>query len=219
MRSEWDNLGTIQARFPELAAQLLKFNFLPATYLHAERRSSFFPGIPETIWSMARLHGRLSDRILRKSNILDHPVFIFPHWGWQLALLSPESIERLSLHLGALINGIRIRTSLSRASVLSWKSRLGTEAYEFSMTRASLLPQVKDCGTDLLSLPPDTCGNWLLQCASIDMPNPMRTRFLWKMPIISTGPEVELTQARKLVRTVLSIVEPEWHSFTLPIAK
>lgn len=219
MKSEWTYLSTVQARFPELVAHLLKFNYQPAAYLHPERRSSLLPGVPGSVWSMIRIHGRLSDRILRQSNILEHPAFIFPHWGWQLALLPPHGIERLSLHLSALVNGIRIRTSLSRASVLSWKARLGAEAYEFSMTRASLLPQVKDCGTDLLSLPPDKCGYWLLHCASSDMPEAMRIRFQWKMPIVSEGPEVELPQARKLVRTVLSIVEPEWHSFSLPIAK
>lgn len=219
MGSEWDYLRLIQTRFPVLGVHLLRFNFCPASYLHYQRRADLIPEIPDIIWEIERLHARLSDRILRVSKALERPAFSFPHWGWSVALLPPARIARLSLHLGALVHGVSIRASLSRANVLKWKEKLGSEAYDFSMTRASLLPLMKDMGPDLLSLEPDQCGLCLLSSASLHMPEPMRLRFSWKLPKASSESSVDPLQARKLVRSVLSIVEPEWHSSTLPIAQ
>lgn len=219
MNSEWDYLRLIQTRFPGLGVQLLRFNFCPASYLHHHRRADLIPEIPDMIWEIERLHARLSDRILRKSEALERPAFSFPHWGWSVALLPPTRIARLSLHLGALVHGGRVRASLSRENVLKWKGKLGREAYDFSMTRASLLPPMKDVGPDLLSLEPDQCGLCLLSSASLDMPEAMRLRFVWKLPKTPGESSVDPLQASKLVRSVLSIVEPEWHSSTLPIAQ
>ncbi len=219
MQSEFAYLRSIHGNLPGIAALMLKFNFDPAGYLHRERWPDFLPELPEAVWSLERLHGRLSRRILRQSELLECPVFHYPQWGWSLALLSPTRLHRLALHVGALVQGVRIRASLSREHVLSWKSTLGGEAYEFSLTRASLLPPIKGVGLDLLALEPDRCGFLLLQSAAHDMPDAMRIRFLWKMPKQCGGPGMDPAQARKLVRQVFSIVEPEWYSSSLPIAQ
>lgn len=219
MQNEFDYLRSIQGNSPGIAALMLKFNFHPAGYLHRERRPDFLPELPESVWSIERLHGRLSSRILRHSELLDRPVFHYPQWGWSLALLSPARLHRLALHVGALVQGVRVRASLSREHVLSWKSALGSEAYDFSMTRASLLPPIKGAGVDLLALAPDQCGFLLLQSAAHDMPDAMRIRFLWKMPKQDGGVGMDTVQARKIVRQVFSIVEPEWHSSSLSIAQ
>jgi len=219
MSAEFDYLRSIHGSLPSIAALMLRFNFHPADYLHIERRRELLPELPDSVWSFQRLHGRLSGKILREAGLLERPVFIHPFWGWPLALLPPDRLHRLALHLGALVQGVRIRASLSREHVLSWKSKLGSEAYHFSMTRASLLPPLKEMGLDLLSLEPDQCGFLLLQSAARDMPDAMRLRFFWKMPRHDSESAMNPVQARKLVRQVFSIVEPEWHSSSLPIAQ
>lgn len=217
MESQWDYYRAMRTRFPALGAAIFRFNFDPAAYLHAEKRPEFWPIIPESVWSIERVRGRLSERILRQSQLVDCPVFAFPFWGWPLVLLPPHRLARLSLHLGGLIHGARIRESLSRIQVMSWKEKLGSEAYEFAMARASLLPVVKEIDTDLLMSEPEQSGYSLLQKAAADLPEPMRIRFVWKLPKRSGKSDIEPSQARKLVRSVLSTVEPEWHSFILPV--
>ncbi len=217
MESQWDHYRTIRTRFPTLGALVYRFNFFPAAYLHAEKRSEFSPLIPDSVWSVERVHGGLSDRLLRQSHLVDRPVFAFPHWGWPLALLPPHRLARLSLHLGGMIHGARIRETLSRTQVMSWKEKLGSEAYEFAMARASLLPVAKDVGTDLLTSEPEQSGYILLQSAAVNLPEAMRIRFVWKLPKRSGKSDIDPSQARKLLRSVLPSVEPEWHSFTLPL--
>ncbi len=218
MESQWDYYRRMRTRFPAQGVVVFRFNFNPAAYLHPEKRSEFSTVIPEPVWSIERVQGRLSDRILRQSQLFDCPVFAFPHWGWPLVLLPPHRLARLSLHLGALIHGAKIRESLSRTQVMLWKEKLGSDAYEFATSSASLLPVVKERDADLLMSEPEQSGYIFLQSAAADLPEPMRTRFFWKLPQRSGKSDFDPSQARKLIRSVLSTVEPEWHSFTLPLA-
>lgn len=210
-----DEFRVVLKESPRFAPALYTFNFRSATYLHPKRRSSLLPELPTAIWQSRRIHDRLSIQVLRRAGISSEPCVVVPHCGWVLALLPTDRLARLAMHIGALAVGASVRSSLSRDQVLTWREKLGSEAYRFAMTSASLLAIGKL--PDLREYHPIDLGYALMAAESSQMPEGMRERFLLKLPDalpdLAWGDDI----ARRLVQTALNVIEGEWCSFIAPI--
>ena len=134
-----NGLKAALGRWPRFAPVLYEFNYRASTYLHQIRRAQLLPELPERLWHSTRVQDRLSAQVLQRAGIGSSPCFDVPHNGWALALLPTARLGRLATHIGALAVGASVRTSLSRDQVLAWKAKLGSDAYRFAMTSASLL--------------------------------------------------------------------------------
>ncbi len=203
------------SRWPQFAPALYEFNFRAAAYVHPVRRSSLLPELPECLWQSSRLQDRLSIQVLERAGIRSDPCFELPEAGWVLALLSTMRLERLAKHIGALVVGTSVRSSLSREQVLGWKQKLGGDAYRFAMTSASLLA----IGhlPDLREQDPVNLGYALIAGEANLMPANMRERFLLKLPLQLPQPALDEDSARRLVQTAVNVIEGEWCSSIAPI--
>ncbi len=195
----------------ELRRLMFQFNFLPAAYLHPSYRESFFPGMPERIWEVPRILGKLSSLILRKLEYPE-PVLKPDHWGWPVALLPQTRLVRLASLIGAISVRDQVRSSLARDHVMSWKRKLGIDAYQFAMTSASLLPSV--CADDMGSgeISPEAIGYSVISASIQTMPNPMLERVRLKLPRTFESLEFDPLKARRILTSVLDISEGKWSS-------
>lgn len=57
----------------------------------------------------------------------------------RLALLDGETLDRLSLRLGLVIDGAEVRRIITADAVKAVREALGTDAYSFAVQRAPLL--------------------------------------------------------------------------------
>jgi len=215
MEAAAEGLKAVLGRWPSFAPALYEFNFRAATYLHPFRRSSLLPELPECLWHSGRIQDRLSMQVLERAGIRSDPCFELPHAGWALALLPTARLERLATHIGALVVGASVRSSLSREQVLAWKQKLGSDAYRFAMTSASLLA----IGhlPDLREQDPVSLGYSLMAGEANRMPAGMRERFLLKLPPGLPEPALDEDSARRLVQTAVNVIEGEWCSSIAPI--
>ncbi len=215
MNAMIDGFKAVLSRWPRLAPALFDFNYRAASYLHPSRREALLPELPKRLWQTARVQDRLSAEVMRRSGINSAPCFDAPHRGWVVALLPTDRLSRLATHIGALVVGASVRTSLSREQVLEWKDKLGADAYRFAMTSASLLAigklpaQIDQHPTDL--------GYALMAVEASSMPAGMRERFLLKLPQDLTSTEVDEDTARRLIQTAVNVIEGEWCSSIAPI--
>lgn len=210
MLKEWR-----QAR-PHIYPAILNFNFHPATYLHASRRSQFFDGVlPDRVWESPRVAEKISRHILAQLQLQDHCFLDYPDKRWPLILLPTKRLHRLALHIGAAVLGPYIRLSLAREKVIFWKEKLGAEVYEFVLGTACLLPtQVKI--TEKIVTYDATSLGYALIIESLDTaPNALRERALLKLPIDQKKISGISNSAELIVYSVMSIVEAEWRSLFL----
>ncbi len=215
MEAAAEGLKAVLGRWPQFASTLYEFNFRAATYVHPVRRSSLLPELPERLWRSGRIQDRLSIQVLERAGIRSDPCFDVPHAGWALALLPTMRLERLATHIGALVVGASVRSSLSREQVLAWKQKLGGDAYRFAMTSASLLA----IGhlPDLREQDPVNLGYALMACEANRMLPNMRERFLLKLPPDLPDSALDADSARRLVQTAVNVIEGEWCSSIAPI--
>ncbi len=215
MEAAAEGLKAVLGRWPQFAPAMYEFNFRAAAYLHRVRRSSLLPELPERVWHSRRIQDRLSMQVLERAGISSQPCFDLPHAGWALALLPTRRLERLATHIGALVVGASVRSSLSREQVLAWKQKLGGDAYRFAMTSASLLA----IGhlPDLRAQEPVSLGYALMAAEAKRMPANMRERFLLKLPPDLPEPALDDDSARRLVQTAVNVIEGEWCSSIAPI--
>lgn len=203
------------SRWPRFVPALYEFNYRAANYLHQSRRLQLLPELPEQLWHSARVQDRLSAQVLQRAGIASSPCFDLPHRGWALALLPTARLARLATHIGALAVGASVRTSLSRDQVLAWKEKLGSDAYRFAMTSASLLAIGKLPA--LKAEQPIDLGYALMAGEASRMPEGMRERFLLKLPPDLPAPGLNEDIARRLVQTAVNVIEGEWCSSIAPI--
>ncbi len=215
MEATAEGLKPVLGRWPSFAPALYEFNFRAAAYLHPFRRSSLLPELPECVWQSGRIQDRLSMQVLERAGVSSDPCFELPHAGWALALLPTARLERLATHIGALVVGASVRSSLAREQVLGWKQKLGSDAYRFAMTSASLLA----IGhlPDLREQDPVNLGYALMAGEANRMPTSMRERFLLKLPPGLPEPALDEDSARRLVQTAVNVIEGEWCSSIAPI--
>ncbi len=215
MEAAAEGIKALLSRRPRFAAALYEFNFRASAYLHPARRPYLLPELPERLWQTGRIQDRLSVEVLERAGICSDPCFELPHAGWALALLPTARLEKLATHIGALVVGASVRSSLSREQVLAWKQKLGSDAYRFAMTSASLLA----IGhlPDMREQDPVNLGYALIAGEANRMPANMRERFLLKLPPGLPEPALDEDSARRLVQTAINVIEGEWCSSIAPI--
>lgn len=209
--NQMDDKQALFACKNELRRLMFQFNFLPAGYLHPSYRESFFPGMPEKIWEVPRVLGKLSALILRKLEYPE-PIFTPNHWGWPVALLPQSRLVRLASLIGAISFRDQVRSSLARDHVMSWKRKLGIDAYQFAMTSASLLPSVSTDDMCAGEISPEAIGYSVISASIQTMPNAMLERVRLKLPSTFESLEFDPLKARRIVASVLDISEGKWSS-------
>ncbi len=190
---------------------IMRFNCLPASYLHPLRREDFIPGLPDRVWETPRSWARLSRVILEHVN-LSESFFEPNHWGWSIALLSPEKLKQIARYSGAIALLNKVRSSLAREHVLAWKKLLGEDAYLFAMTSASLLPITNFCTVSETDSQPETVGYSIISAVFQSMPTPMSTRCQLKIPPASYSTDIDSSKARRIVTTISELSGTRWFS-------
>lgn len=213
MNSPSDSARALLRKSPVLFGKLLAFNYSPASYLHPARRKHFFGGvIPDVVWQEPRAQDRLSPLILQDLSLTDKPCFDFPHPKWVLALLPPARLQRFARHVGAIVLGARIRSSLAREEVLMWKDKLGQDAFQFAMHSARLLPSIKILDGEHDKEDVAQIGYGLIAASLTQSCAEMQQRALLKMPPNTTPSGIETRSINQILQAVLLTLEAEWHS-------
>lgn len=212
MMSQLESVKILLKQSPANASQIIGFNFNVAEGLHPERQKLLFPALPSGLWSNPRFSNRLSKMILSKSSIDQTAYLQIPNALWPIALLPSDRLERLALLVGALILGVRIRTSLSRDHVTSWKKKLGDEAYHFAMNSASLLPTAQIPLPAIASDSALDIGVSAIHSTIAAEPDVLKARVILKLPNNINLIPMEPEKARRVLLLVMQLVEREWHS-------
>lgn len=196
---------------PDQVYSIMRFNCLPASYLHPLRRDDFLPGLPTSVWESPRAWGRISTIILSEGNLTEP--FVDPtHWAWSVALLSSEQLCRLARYAGAILVLEKIRSSLAREHVLSWKQLVGCDAYQFAMTSASLLPTIDVGEIEFTNNPPEKIGYSVIAAVFKSMPEAIKQRCQLKIPPNVELLDIDLKKARRIASIILDISRMEWSS-------
>ncbi len=190
---------------------IFQFNFLPAIYLHPTQREIFFPGMPEKIWDCSSVLGKLSTIILRKLEYPE-PILKPDHWGWSVALLPNDRLARLASLIGAISFRNQVRSSLARDHVMSWKRKLGADAYQFAMTSAALLPSLEIDAIRSSEISPEAVGYSVIHASVQAMPESMIERVQLKLPQTFERMELDPLKSRRILASVLDISEGKWSS-------
>lgn len=202
---------------PHLAAAVIRFNTDFCENLHPDQQSKFLSQLPASFWRAPRLVERISKLVAVQVGLADKFYLEIPNPLWAMILLPPERLERLALHIGALVLGIRIRSSLSREHVMAWKKRLGEEAYRFAMNSASLLPLAQIPLPAIASDSAQSIGTSIITAALSPEPEPLKQRVALKLSVDVEAMPLEAERARRLVSLVIQTVEGEWYSSCVPL--
>lgn len=213
METMHEDFCSLLSKSPKIYSQLYAFNYTPASYLHPTRRAQFFDGVlPAVTWEEPRVWEKLSVAMLQQLGLSEQPCMEFPHPKWALVLLPVNRQQRLAQHIGAIVLGARIRSSLAREQVLKWKEQLGHEAFQFVMNSARLLPSIRIEDDALASNDVEQIGYDLICSSLIDAPAHMQQRVLLKMPAQTKPSNIAPRLINQMVQSVLVTLEAEWHS-------
>lgn len=213
MEATNENVRSLLIKSPVIFSQLYAFNYTPASYLHPSRRPQFFNGaLPDITWEDPRVWEKLSVLMLQQLELNDQVCMEFPHPKWSLALLPSSRMRRMAQHIGAIVLGARIRSSLAREQVLKWKEQLGHETFQFVMNSARLLPSIRidDAAFDTNNV--EQIGYDLICTSFIEAPTQMRQLVLLKMPVQTQASNMSVRLINQMVQSVLVTLETEWHS-------
>jgi hypothetical protein len=153
--------------------------------------------------------------MLRQLDLHEDSQFSLPTQHHSFVLLTPIRLLRLAQHIGAILLGSQIRSSLARDEVLRWRERLGQEAFDFAMNRARLLPSAHLAHDSKGATDVATIGfGVLIRCLS-DLPKGISQRALLKMPADSVAADIDAKHAKQLVQSVMLTLEGEWRSLFL----
>lgn len=208
-----ENFKTLLTKSPFVFSQLYTFNYTPASYLHSTRYSQFFDGaLTDLIWEEPRAWEKLSALMLEQLGLSDQPCVVFPYPKWGLVLLPVRRQQRLAQHIGAIVLSARIRSSLAREKVLSWKEQLGHDAFQFVMNSARLLPSIQFEDEALDTNDVEQIGYDMIFASLGDAPSEMRQRAILKMPLQTKSSKIPSKLVNQLVQSVTMTLEAEWHS-------
>ncbi len=207
-----DGIKRLLEESPAAAAAIVRFNGLLSADLHEDSKRRWLPELPGAVWRDPRQVKRLSMLLLQRSGLRGKVFTDIPNSLWPMALLPADRLHRLARHTGALILGIRVRSSLSREHVLSWKQKLGEEAYRFAMNSAALLPSGRVPLTSIASESADDVGASAILAAISENPEAFKARIAMKLPNQTAPMAIEADKAARLLITVAQIVEGEWFS-------
>ncbi|WP_053076647.1 SctK family type III secretion system sorting platform protein [Caenimonas sp. SL110] len=197
----------------QLIRAICTFNQNPADYIDDSRRPDFFAQpAGDALWKCERARRHLSQHILERVGA--EPCLETMQPEWPVALLDRPQLDRLARHVSAAIVGPRVRRALSRVEVIRWREWLSSEAHEFALTRASLLPFHADAGHSPETTTAEHLGHAWIVAASKRWHTAIARRFMLKLPAGSYK-EVEAIDgalASRLVISVLSTLETRWCS-------
>ncbi len=214
-----DSFRRLLHRSPAAAAAIVGFNWDPAAYVHPVLREHWLPEIPPLAWDDPRIASRLSGLLLSRAGLRTQIFIAAPNALWPLVLLPTDRLHRVAVHIGALILGARVRSSLARDHVLSWKNRLGEEAYRFAMNSASLLPAGKVPLSAMATESADEIGNSVIMTALSAAPEALRNRVALKFPKGCNAFDLEADKAAHLSLMIARVVEGEWFSSLAALRK
>ena len=195
-----------------IAAAVIRFNTDLAANLHPDHQSTFVPELPSSLWSQPRLAARISKVVTAQTDLENKLYLEIPNPLWAMILLPPDRLQRLALHIGALVLGIRVRSSLSREHVMAWKNRLGADAYRFALNSASLLPVAQIPLPAIASDSAHDIGASIISAAIESEPESLKKRVSLKLPGATAAMPLEAEKARRLITVVIQILEGEWYS-------
>jgi hypothetical protein len=206
-------ISDLYRRHPQVLQAVLDFNFNLAGNLHPSRRCDFFEDkVPTNVWNQARVHARLSALMLKSSGLGDQTFYDTAFPFFSLVSLSSPRLLKLARHAGAIAVGSQIRSSLARSQVLDWKSQLGEEAFKFAMKSSQLLPAVKLPKVAPGIAAAEKMGYGLIYSTVQDAPDAVRLRVQLKIPREAEQITTEKRQAAHIVQSVITTLEPKWHS-------
>ena len=197
---------------PDIASAVIRFNTDLAANLHPDQKSTFVPKLPASLWDQPRLAARISKIVAAQTGLEKKLYLEIPNPLWAMILLPQDRLQRLALHMGALVLGIRVRASLSREHVMAWKNRLGNEAYQFALNSASLLPVTQ---IPLAAIASDSAldiGASIIGAVIAPEPESLKRRVSLKLPGAISAIPIESEKARRLITVVIQILEGEWYS-------
>ncbi len=197
---------------PQLAYAVIRFNTDFARNLHPDQQRILIPELAAPLWRQSRLANRISKVVATQMDLESELYLEIPNSLFAMVLLSTDRLQRLSLYLGALVLGIRVRSSLSREHVMAWKNRLGSEAYRFALNSASLLPAAHIPLSAIKSDSAHDIGASIIGAAIAPEPDSLKKRVSLKLPGAEEAMLLEPEKARRLITVVIQIVEGEWYS-------
>ena len=198
---------------PEIFKILYEFNYLPAAYLHQTRRIKFFSGqIPEKVWLEPRVWPRLSTVILDELGIEKEPIRNLVNADSFHLLLPSNRFLRLAKHIGSIVLASCIRTSVARDEVLSWKKKLGSDVFDFVMSRSALFPSSITNLETLAINDVERIGCGVLLEVYQGLPENLLSRVMLKMPDQTEKIQIDHKVGRQLVQLVVFLLEREWVS-------
>ena len=195
-----------------MAAKVIDFNWNLATYLHPAQRKKWLPEIPDSAWREPRTSGRISNLLSVRIGLSEEVFPDTPNPLWLIALLPADRLNRLALHIGALILGVRIRSSLSREHVLKWKKKLGDEAYRFAMNSATLLPVGRLPLNAIATGAADELGASVVMTALANEPQTLRRRVALKFSNEIDVMDIDPESAAQVSLMIARILEAKWFS-------
>ena len=126
--------------------RVLRFNYLPAAYIHPERRAGW---MDEGLWSrlVACETGRreLSGMVFRRLDLDSPGFFDFAPLRRRFALLQRETLTVLARYSGAAFASQRITRVIDGNRVVKLKEELGEDIYRFAVKRAPFLVSESLC--------------------------------------------------------------------------
>ncbi len=197
--------------------ELLNFNYSPGSYLHESHQKTFFgEKFDEKAWICSRSLARISDYLLEVSDLKKNPIVDFPTRDWNFLLLPVPRFFRVARHIGAIVLGSLIRSSIAREEVLSWKRKLGEDVFSFAMSRGMFLPATGLKPDKSVFVDVERLGFQVMMASFAFAPECVSKRALLKIPAGVTAAKLEQKSAEHLVNSVVFLLENEWHSlFTM----
>jgi hypothetical protein len=208
-------------RHDGLFPHIMDFALRPSRYMHDSWAEALFT--PE-LWARLRQSRRASphvDRmILADLGVAQTVPAGFDTAAARLALLDAATLDRLSLHMGLVLDGAAVRQTITAEAVRGLRNTLGAETYAFAVQRAPLLaaahPPVERRQADGDLLPRVRgVGRAALGTALAGLPEPIFKRFRLKLPqddATDFTPTSRSAQAATLAVRVLKETEPRWAS-------
>lgn len=146
---------------PDLFGRIVQFNFRPARYLHGRRIGSLMDaGLFQRLAAHPAGEKLLSERIAAHWGLDAAGFFDFEQSRRRLALLAPQTLDRLFRLSGLALAGRAISQQVRRAEVLAFRRAFSADDCRFALKRASML--VGAAGQSLAE--PQRSGETLAEC-------------------------------------------------------
>lgn len=134
-------LKGLAARRDPLLAEIVRFNFLPSSYIHPSWTRDLAVAGPlwDRLARSRRAHAHLSALVLESFGLGDDYCLDFRDPGRRLALLDGAALARIALFVGVVLSAPWVTRIIHGGTLRALKAGIGVEAYEFAVKRAPFL--------------------------------------------------------------------------------